>query len=117
MSDSDNKSFNKDSLANTLLVALGVCLACSILVSLSAVALRPQQKANKGLDQKQPVLRARETDRGFVLDGYSPWCTGAPHAEHIVLGAEMEDGRQMTEGGIRRSTKPEDRWWRILRPG
>ena len=58
MSDSDNKSFNKDSLANTLLVALGVCLACSILVSLSAVALRPQQKANKELDQKQNVLRA-----------------------------------------------------------
>ncbi len=55
MSDSN---FNKDSLKNTLLVAIGLCLVCSILVSLSAVALRPMQKANKELDQKQNVLRA-----------------------------------------------------------
>lgn len=55
MSDS---SFDKDSLKNTLIVAIGLCLVCSILVSLSAVALRPQQKANKELDQKQNVLRA-----------------------------------------------------------
>lgn len=51
-------SYNKDSLKNTLLVAIGVCLVCSILVSLSAVALRPMQVANKLLDQKQNVLRA-----------------------------------------------------------
>lgn len=51
-------NFNKDSLKNTLIVAIGLCLVCSILVSLSAVALRPQQKANKELDQKQNVLRA-----------------------------------------------------------
>ena len=51
-------SYNKDSLKNTLLVAIGVCLVCSILVSLSAVALRPAQQANKVLDQKQNVLRA-----------------------------------------------------------
>ena len=55
MSDS---SYDKDSLKNTLIVAIGVCLVCSILVSLSAVALRPSQKANKLLDQKQNVLRA-----------------------------------------------------------
>ena len=59
MSESENNSsYNKDSLRNTLLVAIGVCLVCSILVSLSAVALRPQQQANKLLDQKQNVLRA-----------------------------------------------------------
>lgn len=51
-------TFNKDSLKNTLIVAIGLCLVCSILVSLAAVALRPQQKANKELDQKQNVLRA-----------------------------------------------------------
>jgi len=53
-----DSNFNKDSLKNTLIVAIGLCLVCSILVSLSAVALRPQQKANKELDQKQNVLRA-----------------------------------------------------------
>lgn len=51
-------NFNKDSLKNTLIVAVGLCLVCSILVSLASVALRPQQQANKLLDQKQNVLRA-----------------------------------------------------------
>ncbi len=42
-----------------------------------------------------PVLRAAQTDDGFVLDGYSPWVTGAPHASVVVTGAELEDGRQI----------------------
>ena len=50
--------YNKESFGNILLVAIGVCLVCSVLVSLSAVALRPAQQANKELDQKQNVLRA-----------------------------------------------------------
>lgn len=43
----------------------------------------------------RPVLRAAETDDGFVLDGYSPWVTGALHASTIVTGAELDDGRQI----------------------
>jgi alkylation response protein AidB-like acyl-CoA dehydrogenase len=43
----------------------------------------------------RPVLRAMERDDGFVLDGYSPWVTGAEFAQHIVLGATLEDGRQI----------------------
>ncbi|MFO0896191.1 MAG: acyl-CoA dehydrogenase family protein [Pirellulales bacterium] len=43
----------------------------------------------------QPALRARETRRGFVLDGYSAWVTGAEHAQHVVVGATLEDGRQV----------------------
>jgi len=42
-----------------------------------------------------PVLAARETDGGFVLDGYSPWVTGGAHADTIVLGATLADGRQL----------------------
>jgi alkylation response protein AidB-like acyl-CoA dehydrogenase len=44
---------------------------------------------------KRPVLWARETNDGFVLDGYSPWVTGARHASIVVTGAELEDGRQI----------------------
>lgn len=44
---------------------------------------------------KEPVLRARPCDTGFVLDGYSPWVTGAAHAEVIVTGATLADGRQL----------------------
>ncbi len=43
----------------------------------------------------KPVLRAEEAAGGFVLDGFSPWVTGATHAQHVVTGATMEDGRQI----------------------
>jgi alkylation response protein AidB-like acyl-CoA dehydrogenase len=43
----------------------------------------------------KPILRAEETSRGFVLDGQSPWVTGAAHAQHVVLGATLQDGRQI----------------------
>jgi len=42
----------------------------------------------------RPVLQARETASGFELTGYSPWVTGAEHAQSIVLGATFEDRRQ-----------------------
>lgn len=40
----------------------------------------------------QPVLRARRADGGFVLDGYSPWVTGADAADYVVLGATLMNG-------------------------
>ena len=42
-----------------------------------------------------PVLRAEETAAGFVLNGYSPWVTGASFADIVVLGATLADGRQL----------------------
>jgi Na+-transporting NADH:ubiquinone oxidoreductase subunit C len=51
-------SYNKESLANTFLVALSVCLVCSIIVSAMADYLKPIQQLNKELDQKQNILRA-----------------------------------------------------------
>jgi alkylation response protein AidB-like acyl-CoA dehydrogenase len=42
-----------------------------------------------------PALRAESTSGGFVLDGYSPWVTGASQADVVVLGAQMDDGRQI----------------------
>ena len=43
----------------------------------------------------QPVLAANETTTGFRLDGYSPWVTGGAHADWVVVGAELADGRQV----------------------
>jgi alkylation response protein AidB-like acyl-CoA dehydrogenase len=43
----------------------------------------------------RPVLRAGQGSGGLVLDGYSPWVTGAEFAQTIVLGATMDDGRQV----------------------
>jgi len=43
----------------------------------------------------KPVLSATETRDGFLLDGFSPWVTGADHAQHVVLGATLADDRQI----------------------
>lgn len=43
----------------------------------------------------RPVLQAEETSDGFLLNGFSPWVTGAPFAQHVVIGATLEDGRQI----------------------
>jgi len=50
--------FNKEGLRNTLFVAFALCLVCSVIVSTAAVMLKPMQKANQALDQKQNILRA-----------------------------------------------------------
>lgn len=47
-----------DSVKKTLLVALGVCLVCSVLVSSAAVALKPIQEENKKLDKLKNILIA-----------------------------------------------------------
>lgn len=50
--------YNKDSLRNILVVAVTLCLVCSVVVSAAAVALKPVQKQQQALDQKQNILRA-----------------------------------------------------------
>lgn len=42
-----------------------------------------------------PVLRAEVAQGGYVLDGYSPWVTGAAQANAVMLGATLGDGRQI----------------------
>src|SRR4029079_11979830 len=43
----------------------------------------------------RPVLEAKQQADGFVLNGYSPWVTGAEFAQHIVVGDTLTDGRQI----------------------
>ena len=43
----------------------------------------------------KPVLAASRVDGGFMIDGYSPWCTGGCGADWLVMGAEQEDGTQV----------------------
>ncbi len=49
---------NKDSTAKTLVVALVLCVVCSIIVSVSAVLLKPTQVKNKEAFLKQNMLQA-----------------------------------------------------------
>ena len=44
----------------------------------------------------RPVLAAElQTDCSLILDGYSPWVTGGSAADVLVLGATLDDGRQV----------------------
>ena len=47
-----------DSTKKTIIVALGVCIVCSILVAASAVTLKDRQEANKRLDKMKNILEA-----------------------------------------------------------
>jgi alkylation response protein AidB-like acyl-CoA dehydrogenase len=58
----------------------------------------------------QPVLTARQEGDDFILDGFSPWVTGAQAADVIVLGATLSDGRQIlaaVETGVPGITTPQ----------
>ena len=49
---------DKESVGNTIKVALLLCIVCSVFVSGAAVILRPAQQANKELDKKTNILAA-----------------------------------------------------------
>ena len=44
---------------------------------------------------ERPVLAATVSEDSVILDGYSPWVSGAKHADWIVTGAVTDDGRQV----------------------
>lgn len=50
-------SERKETIGRTLLVALAVCLVCSVVVSGAAVSLKPQQQENALLDKQRSILR------------------------------------------------------------
>lgn len=57
----------KDTVQKTLLVALALCVVCSLVVSTAAVSLKPAQEANKLLDRKRNILAAA----GLLEEGVS----------------------------------------------
>ncbi|MAG94176.1 MAG: isovaleryl-CoA dehydrogenase [Planctomycetaceae bacterium] len=48
-----------------------------------------------GQHLSRPAVEVRETDRGYVLNGTAPWVSGAVHADYIVNGGTLPDGRQV----------------------
>ena len=44
---------------------------------------------------KKPVLCAELSGDTVILDGYSPWITGAMHADTLVVGATLDDQREI----------------------
>ena len=48
----------RDSIANTFIVAVSLCVVCAVLVSSAAVGLRTWQVENKKLDKQKNILLA-----------------------------------------------------------
>lgn len=44
---------------------------------------------------KEPALKAVEDNGGYRLFGMSPWVTGGAYADLLVVGATLDDGRQV----------------------
>lgn len=61
-------AYNKESMQNVVVVALGVCLVCALVVSAAAIALKPQQTANKHADRNKNILVAA----GLFKPGVTP---------------------------------------------
>lgn len=59
-------AFNKDSTVGTVGVVTALCLACSIVVSVAAVGLRPMQQENKALDKQSNILAVAGVDLDSV---------------------------------------------------
>lgn len=68
---------DKESIQTTLLVAFLLCLVCAIVVSVSAVALKPLQDANQELDRRSNILiaagiiSAKEATRDRITEEFS----------------------------------------------
>lgn len=90
-------NFDKDSLSNTFVVAIAVCLVCSVIVSGFAVALKPTQQLNKELDQKQNILRAA----GLLQEGSNQSADGRGvdelFAEFEIRVVDLESGRYLDD--------------------
>ncbi|NIR29766.1 MAG: Na(+)-translocating NADH-quinone reductase subunit C [Gammaproteobacteria bacterium] len=56
-----------DSTQKTLLVAVVLCLVCSVIVSTAAVALKPRQERNRALDRQKNILEVA----GLLEEGKS----------------------------------------------
>ncbi len=52
----DNKDFDRDSISNTLIVAIGLSLVCSVIVSSAAIVLKPIQEKNEEEFRQQIIL-------------------------------------------------------------
>lgn len=59
----------KESVKHTVLVALSLCLVCSVIVAGAAVGLRDMQQANKLKDKKTNILKAADMyEKGVSIE-------------------------------------------------
>ena len=92
---------SSESNTKNILVVLGVCIVCSILVSTAAVSLHSIQEANKTLDKSKNILAA-----GDLL-------TEDVDIEQIFKDKIRSQIIELSTG----NTVPEDEYTDVLHPG
>ncbi|WP_405231927.1 Na(+)-translocating NADH-quinone reductase subunit C [Lentisalinibacter salinarum] len=92
------KGFNRESIKNVLIVAVSLSLVCSVLVSATAVILKPMQERNEALNMKKNVLLVAgllepgidiEERFGMVETHIVDLATGEYHDEIDPAGYDM----------------------------
>ncbi len=88
---------SNDSIKKTLLVAVALCIVCSLVVSGAAVLLKPAQIKNKALDRKSNILAAA----GMLEPGQSAAEIEEEFASKITAKiVDLDAGRYTTEPGV-----------------
>ena len=92
-------SSRQDSTKKTLIVALVLCLVCSVMVSVAAVGLKPMQDANKVLDRNRNVLSAA----GMLQPGQSRSDIQRQFERFELRLVNVAEGRFATEEELRQA--------------
>ena len=85
---------NKDSIANTFITAIGVCLVCSLMVSAAAIGLREMQEKNADKDRKKNILLAAGFTANDISDNGGVFELFTEKVKPIIIKLEtgMEEG-------------------------
>lgn len=90
-------SKNKDSIKQTIIVALALCVVCSIVVSSAAVILKPIQTKNKLLDRNKNILAAAGI---YKEDEHSKSDIAPLFSQFTVKIVDLEKGRFLSESEL-----------------
>jgi Na+-transporting NADH:ubiquinone oxidoreductase subunit C len=94
---------HNESTKKILTVALGVCLVCAVLVSTTAVTLKPIQKRNAELDKIKNILAAG----GLLEEGMDAHSIQAAYAEKIRAEViDLAAGQGVPEDELEAVLKP-----------
>jgi len=86
---SDKKTFDRDSISNTLFVAIGLSLICSVLVASAAIVLKPVQLKNQEEYRQRIILEVA----GLMVPGGNIaelFATVQPDTVEIASGESVE---------------------------
>ncbi len=82
---------SQDSVTKTIGVATGICLFCSLFVSVAAVKLRPRQVKNQQLDKIQNILQVA----GLAGEGGDPEAIYQERIKPVYI--ELKTGQSLSE--------------------